>query len=73
MKTEGIFRVTGNDEKVRELETHMSQGNFSFLLHVENPHVVTNYWKRVLREMKDPLIPFDLYGVFEQIANATHF
>ena len=31
MQTLGIFRVTGSDPKIRELELHMSQGNYSFL------------------------------------------
>ena len=49
----------------------MSQGNFAFLPTVEDPHTITNYWKRLLREMKEPLIPFDLYGNFEQIGELT--
>ena len=70
--TEGIFRVTGSDIKVRELEVHMSQGNYSFLTKVKSPHTVTNYWKRLLREMKEPLIPFDLYEHFESIGTPTN-
>ena len=68
MQTVGIFRVTGSDAKIRELELHMSQSNFSYLANVCEPHTVTNYWKRVLREMREPLIPFNLYHSFEQIA-----
>ena len=68
MKTEGIFRVTGSDAKIRELELHMSQGDYPFLTRVAEPHTVTNYWKRVLREMREPLIPYKLYHSFEQIA-----
>ena len=49
MQTLGIFRVTGSDPKIRELELHMSQGNYSFLESVKSQHTVTNYWKRVLR------------------------
>ena len=68
MQTVGIFRVTGSDAKIRELELHMSQSNFSYLAKIPEPHTVTNYWKRVLREMREPLIPFNLYRSFEQIA-----
>ena len=68
MQTVGIFRVTGSDSKIRELELHMSQSNFSYLAKIREPHTVTNYWKRVLREMEEPLIPFNLYRSFEQIA-----
>ena len=71
MHTEGIFRITGSDPKIRELELHISKGNYLFLPSVKSPHTVTNYWKRVLREMKQPLIPFDLYYNFEQIGEIT--
>ena len=49
----------------------MSQGNFPFLPTVREPHTVTNYWKRLLREMKEPLIPFDFYSAFERIGEIT--
>ena len=73
MQTEGIFRVTASDLKVQEFETHMSQGNYCFLLETTDPHIVTNYWKKCLREMKEPLIPFDLYSLFANIGETTTF
>ena len=45
----------------------MSQGNHAFIRDVTDPHIVTNYWKRVLREMKEPIIPFDMYVPFGKI------
>ena len=45
----GLFRVTSTGEDVRELEVHMSQGNYSFLNQVKKSHTVANYWKRMLR------------------------
>ena len=38
--------------------------NFAYLTIIEDPHIITNYWKRLLREMKNPLIPFDKYESF---------
>ena len=61
LRTKGIFRVTSSDACVRELEIHMSQANFSFLESVEDANVVANYFKRVLREMKEPLVPEEQY------------
>ena len=60
----GIFRVTGSDQKIRELEIHLSQGNFNFLRSKPDSHTITNYWKRLLRSMKDPLIPYNFYDEF---------
>ena len=59
----GIFRITASDSKVRELEVHMSQGNFAFLRSVP-PHVAANYLKRLMREMREPLISQDLNDYF---------
>ena len=44
----------------------MSQGNFCFLEECK-PTVVANYLKRLLRELKDPLIPFNKYEEYYQI------
>lgn len=71
--TTGVYRVTSSDTKVRELELHLSQGNFGYLESQEqlpqknniDPNVVANYLKRVLRQMKTPLVPqaqFDEIG-----------
>ena len=47
----------------------MSQENFPFLEKVKNPHIVANYLKRLLREMKTPLIPFELYNEFGNLSD----
>ena len=48
MKKVGLFRITASDTKVKELELHMSQGNYRYLESAD-VHVVANYLKRVLR------------------------
>ena len=63
----GIFRVTSSDLKVRTLETHMALENYAYLETVKSPDVVASYMKRILREMKEPLIPFEFYNEFSQI------
>ena len=42
--------------------------NFSYLAELDDPHLVANYWKHMLREMKNPLIPFEQYDVFGALA-----
>ena len=46
----------------------MRAGNFAYLKTLKNnsddTHLMTNFMKRVLRAMKEPLIPYDLYEKF---------
>ena len=64
---EGIFRITSSNTAVRELELHMSQENYPFLKSVKNVHLVSNYWKRIFREMAEPLFPERLYDDFGEL------
>ena len=67
IKETGIFRVTSSDAQLRDIEIHMSQENYPFLKSIDNPHLVANYWKRLLREMQEPLIPYDRYEDFGKL------
>ena len=42
----------------------MSQENFFYLTTVKNCHIVSNYWKKLMREMQDPICPFDQYDSY---------
>ena len=68
-KTKGIFRVTNTDVKCRELDIHLSQENFGFLREVTDPNLVANHWKRILRNMMIPIIPFDWYDEFFSVGS----
>ena len=59
LKTEGLFRVAAPESDVRELEIHLSQDNYFYLEKIQNCHIVSNYWKKLMREMQDPICPFD--------------
>ena len=63
LKTEGLFRLAGDIEKIEELSIHMSMGNYFFLTKLNNaPHVVACYLKKILRQMGEPLCTFKLYS-----------
>ena len=63
--------MTSAGADVRELEVHLSQGNYAFLNQVKSSHIVANYWKRLLKEMRNPLIPFELYNLFGELGNIS--
>ena len=61
MHQEGLFRLAASTADVYKFEINMAAGNYGHVAEVKNPHVVSNYLKRLLREMKDPLVPFEQY------------
>ena len=69
LETEGLFRVAAPEADVRELEIHMSQDNFYYLETVKNCHIVSNYWKKLMREMSDPICPFDQYDAYMDLTS----
>ena len=36
---------------------------------IQNCHIVSNYWKKLMREMQDPICPFDQYDAYMELAN----
>ena len=63
----GLFRLAASTADVYKFEINMAAGNYSHITEVKNPHVVSNYLKRLLREMKDPLIPFHQYTAYGEL------
>ena len=49
---------------VHELEVHLAMANYHHITQVASPNVVTNYFKLMMREMSDPICPFNLYDNF---------
>jgi hypothetical protein len=71
LKTDGIFRVAASQDKIEELQIHISTGNYSYITELEkDPHVVANFLKKVLKYMGEPLCTYDLYGRFRDVSDA---
>lgn len=64
--TEGIYRKSGVNSKIKELKMKMSESPSSAELDYEtyNVHVLANVLKSFLREMPEPLLTFDRYDDF---------
>lgn len=74
--TEGIYRKSGVNSKIKELKIKMSEMPSSAELDYEtyNIHVLANVLKSFLREMPEPLLSFDRYDDFlraSELSEAT--
>lgn len=68
LKTEGLFRIAASLDKVDELQVHVAMGNYSYLSALSGePHVISNFLKKVLKSMGEPLCTFALYGRFRDL------
>jgi hypothetical protein len=68
LKTEGLFRIAASLDKLDELQVHMVMGNYYYLREVsKEPHIVSNFLKKVLKYMGEPLCTFALYGRFRDL------
>ncbi|KDR75311.1 hypothetical protein GALMADRAFT_249333 [Galerina marginata CBS 339.88] len=60
-KSEGIFRVPGDNDSVSGLKLRIDRGYYT-LEGVDDPHVLASLMKLWLRELCDPLVPEELYN-----------
>lgn len=62
--TEGLYRKSGVNSKIRELKTKMNEAETEINFEFYNIHVQANVLKLFLREMPEPLLTFDRYDDF---------
>lgn len=60
MKTDGLYRASGNLSQVQKIRLEVDQNNLSVLEQEEDVHVLTGSLKLFFRELKEPLISSDL-------------
>lgn len=58
LETEGLFRRSANVAKIKE---YKEQANKGHIVPIENPHEAAVLLKTFFRELKEPLLTFDLY------------
>eukprot|EP01117_Protostelium_nocturnum_P012309 TRINITY_DN4530_c0_g1_i3.p1 TRINITY_DN4530_c0_g1~~TRINITY_DN4530_c0_g1_i3.p1 ORF type:complete len:485 (+),score=157.96 TRINITY_DN4530_c0_g1_i3:89-1543(+) len=59
---QGIFRLSGSTQTVQQLRKDFDNGLDVNLSSVDDPHVVSSLFKLFLREMAEPLFPYDAYN-----------
>ena len=69
MKTDGVYRQSGNLSTIQKIRLQVDQGNLDILDSVEDVHVLTGSLKLFFRELKEPLIPWEIVGKLLLAAN----
>ena len=61
----GVYRVPGSDVKVKELKEKLLRGKgHPNLGKIDDVHVICSVLKDFLRGLKEPLLTYQLHGVF---------
>ncbi|ORZ14384.1 hypothetical protein BCR41DRAFT_337280 [Lobosporangium transversale] len=63
LKTEGIFRISGDLGAVAELKARIELGNYD-LSGIADPHVPCSLLRLWIRDLPEPIIPYDMYQRF---------
>lgn len=50
-----------------DLEIHMSQKNYQHMYTINDPNIIANYLKRMLAEMRSPLLPLRYFNEFTDL------
>ncbi|BES91767.1 rho GTPase activating protein [Nesidiocoris tenuis] len=61
MKTDGLYRASGNLSQIQKIRLQIDQNNYTGLEKEEDVHVLTGALKLFFRELKEPLIPYKLF------------
>ena len=69
LKTDGVYRQSGNLSTIQKIRLQVDQGNLAIIDSVEDVHVLTGSLKLFFRELKEPLIPWDIVGKLLLAAN----
>lgn len=59
LKTDGLYRASGNLSQVQKIRLQVDQNNLSVIDQEEDVHVLTGVLKLFFRELKEPLIPYN--------------
>eukprot|EP01125_Pyxidicula_operculata_P008192 TRINITY_DN2767_c0_g1_i3.p1 TRINITY_DN2767_c0_g1~~TRINITY_DN2767_c0_g1_i3.p1 ORF type:complete len:684 (-),score=104.98 TRINITY_DN2767_c0_g1_i3:727-2778(-) len=65
LEVEGLFRLSGSDSEVKALFALMNDPSKEFTVNDEtDPHAITGALKLYLRNIENPLIPYNSYDTF---------
>ena len=69
LKADGVYRQSGNLSTIQKIRFQVDQGNIAILETVDDVHVLTGALKLFFRELKEPLIPWEIVNKLLLAAN----
>jgi hypothetical protein len=70
LKTDGVYRQSGNLSTIQKIRLQVDQGNLNCLEAVDDVHVLTGALKLFFRELREPLIPWEIVDKLLLAANS---
>eukprot|EP00475_Leptophrys_vorax_P039176 TRINITY_DN7029_c0_g1_i1.p1 TRINITY_DN7029_c0_g1~~TRINITY_DN7029_c0_g1_i1.p1 ORF type:complete len:884 (-),score=242.41 TRINITY_DN7029_c0_g1_i1:63-2363(-) len=70
-ETEGIFRIACDTNEMNLVIAHLESENYDCLEQVKSPHVISNVLKKWLRELKEPVFPYQYYPQYCTMAHSS--
>jgi len=70
LKTDGVYRQSGNLSTIQKIRLQVDQGNLNCLETVDDVHVLTGALKLFFRELREPLIPWEIVDKLLLAANS---
>ncbi|CAG7836614.1 unnamed protein product [Allacma fusca] len=72
LKTDGIYRASGNLSQVQKIRLQVDQNNLAILHSEDDVHVLAGALKLFFREMREPIIPSSLFDRFLRACHMPH-
>ena len=69
LRADGVYRQSGNLSTIQKIRFQVDQGNVGILETVDDVHVLTGALKLFFRELKEPLIPWEIVNKLLLAAN----
>lgn len=67
-----LFRLSANKQQLDEMRNNIDKGGSIDITEIEDPHLITGIIKLFLRSLPEPLLTFQLYQEFVEVAGMIH-
>jgi len=71
IETDGLYRVPGDKTKIQKIRADINQNNWETFDNCKDAAVIAGLLKMFLRELPEPLLPYDLHSELVKAAKKT--